>query len=83
MPSKGSPIVTLRIPADLLAQVERAVESNNDHRSGQPYDRTAWIIQAIRERLDKQRRGARGKARAGRPTEAPSVPEAGPGQGEE
>lgn len=55
--SKGSPFVAIRVPADLLAALDASVESCNHSRTEEPYDRSAWIRVAIRERLAKLARG--------------------------
>lgn len=65
--SKGSPRTTLRIPAELLRQIQEAIDRQSEFRRGEPWNMTTWIIAAIRERLDKQARGRRPKAKAGEP----------------
>lgn len=66
--SKGSPIVPLRIPAELLAaidaDVERSIQCDQHPRS----TRTAWILSAVLEVLRHRERAkkSRGRRRAAR-----------------
>jgi Arc/MetJ-type ribon-helix-helix transcriptional regulator len=63
--SRGSPVVPIRIPPDLLRRIDEAIASNNAVRPGEAYDRSEWIRKAIEERLAKQARGRRkGRGRA-------------------
>ena len=54
--SKGSPIVPLRIPAELLARIDEAIKSANHNRAEAEYNRTSWILHAISEKLAKRQR---------------------------
>jgi hypothetical protein len=57
--SKGTRITPLRIPPDLLALIDESIVSNNAWRVDEEYNRTTWIIQAIKERLAKLARARR------------------------
>lgn len=62
--SKGSPIVNVRVPAELLSEIEAAVERSQDIRQDGGYTLSSWIIAAIRERIAKHvRSAASGRAR--------------------
>lgn len=54
--SAGSPICPIRIPAALLAEIERVIENANERRKGEPWTRTAFILTAIREKVAKMER---------------------------
>jgi hypothetical protein len=47
--SKGSPIVPLRIPEELLAQIDVAVMESLAYRDAEPFTRTSFILEAVRE----------------------------------
>jgi hypothetical protein len=55
--SKGSPIIPVRIPVELLAELDAKIDTVNDRRKDEPYRRSSFIIAAIREKLDKYKRG--------------------------
>lgn len=57
--AKGNPIVPLRIEPALLAEIDAAIASRNDHTALAPYDRSAFIRAAIREKLDHYKRSRR------------------------
>jgi hypothetical protein len=59
--SRGTRITPLRLPPDLLAQIDLAIASNNVYRVAQDYNRTSWIVQAIKERLAKLERSRSGR----------------------
>lgn len=71
MPSKGTPITCLRIPPDLLDQIDQAIARAADHLPDEPYTRTSWIISAIKEKLRHQERGRKRarRRRDGTPTD--------------
>jgi len=75
--SRGTPITCIRIPPALLAEIDQAIDSNNVWRVDEEYNRTSWIIQAIKERLKKQERGRRTR---GRRREEATAAGAGPEQ---
>lgn len=55
--SKGSPIVPVRIPIDLLEAIDREIGAVNVRRTKEPYYRSSFILDAVREKLDKYARG--------------------------
>ena len=56
--SKGSPIIPVRIPADLLDEIDaRVARSVLFHKV--PLTRSAFIILAMREKLDHYKRSCR------------------------
>ena len=55
--SQGSPRVTIRVPVDLLAEIDAAIERSQSIAHADHADRTAWLLSAVREKLSKQRRG--------------------------
>jgi hypothetical protein len=57
--SKGSPIVTFRIQTELKDEMEKAIESVNQHTAGEPYTVSRWICTAIKQRLDHLARSRR------------------------
>jgi metal-responsive CopG/Arc/MetJ family transcriptional regulator len=73
MPSKGSPIITVRIPEKLLVEMEIAINRRNLFRQAQffnkfaPADRvqcrSSFIAGAIREKLRKMERSRRKRPR--------------------
>lgn len=56
--SKGSPVVQIRVPADLLEQVLVSIARCNVNRQQEPYTLSGWVLAAIRERLAKHRRSS-------------------------
>lgn len=68
--SKGSPIVPLRIPEEVLAEIDakvsRSLASGND-----PHTRSSWILAAIREKLAHLKRGNRRTKHKESPCESP------------
>ena len=54
--SKGSPIVAVRLPAELLARVNLAVRKLQERTREEPPTRNAWIVKAISEALAKRER---------------------------
>lgn len=61
--SKGSKIVPIRIPEDLLEQILVRIASANVQRSEEPYTMSSWIIKCIRDRLDHNTRSRRKRRR--------------------
>lgn len=63
MPSKGSPIVPIRVPQLLLVQIEQVVERWNASRPPPPgadqWTRSRFIIDAIEEKLRHLERSRR------------------------
>lgn len=70
--SKGSRIVTFRIPAELETEVIAAMERANRHRNDEPYILSTYILACIREKLSHNRRGD--KAYARKPVSQPVGP---------
>jgi hypothetical protein len=59
--AKGSPVLSIRIPAELLELVDQAVERSVGTRKDGPWTRSSFIVAAIEEKLKKMARSA-GKA---------------------
>lgn len=62
--SKGSPVITLRIPQDMLDEMDSAIGSANWHSKIEPYRRASWIKAAIKQKLDHIKRSKKGKINA-------------------
>jgi hypothetical protein len=56
--SKGSQIVPVRLPAELLALLDAAVARSVDTRKDGPWTRSSFIVKAIEEKLNKMARSA-------------------------
>lgn len=54
--SKGSPIVCVRIPQEILDQVEDFLNRNADRSYDSPPNRSDYILDCIKERLGKSAR---------------------------
>jgi hypothetical protein len=54
--SKGKPIVTFRFPEGFIEDLDIRIAEANDRRKGDPWTRTAFIITAIVEKLNKMER---------------------------
>jgi hypothetical protein len=54
--SRGSPLLSLRIPAELLGLVDDAVARSVHTRKDGPLTRSSFIIKAIEEQLKKMAR---------------------------
>ncbi len=48
--AKGSPVVAVRIPAELLALVDEIIARSASTRSEGPWTRSSFIIKAIEEK---------------------------------
>ena len=59
--SKGTTIYTMRIPDELIAQVEGTMSRLNHYRRDEPLTRSAFFLAAIREKLHKMERSRRSK----------------------
>jgi hypothetical protein len=55
---RGSPRLTVRIPAELLALVDEAVARSVHSRRDGPWTRSSFTIAAIEEKLAKRARSA-------------------------
>jgi hypothetical protein len=56
--SRGSPLVSVRIPAELLELVDQVVARSVDTRPDGPWTRSSFIVAAIEEKLKKMARSA-------------------------
>jgi hypothetical protein len=56
--SRGSPLVSIRIPAELLEQVDQKVTRSATRRDV-PWTRSSFIVAAIEEKLKKMARSAK------------------------
>jgi hypothetical protein len=56
--SKGSQIVPVRFPAELLQLVDQAVARSVSTRRDSPWTRSSFIVSAIEEKLNKMARSA-------------------------
>lgn len=57
--AKGNPIVPLRLNPKLIAIVDAAIASANVVRKEEPYTRSSWIKEAIRQKLSHLDRSKR------------------------
>ena len=70
--SKGTKIVPIRVPPELLEKIDHAVFFSTDHRKEGAWTRSSWIVQAIKDKLahaarsndSARRRLARAKKKA-------------------
>lgn len=58
MASRGSPVVTVRIPAELLELVDEIIARSADTRKDGPWTRSSFIVKAIEEKIAKMARSA-------------------------
>lgn len=56
--SRGSPLVSLRIPAELLELVDQTVARSMDTRKDGPWTRSSSILSAVEDKLKKMARSA-------------------------
>jgi metal-responsive CopG/Arc/MetJ family transcriptional regulator len=56
MPSKGRQVVPVRFSPELLALVDETIASRNRHSPGEPWDRSEFIRQAVRDKISHARR---------------------------
>jgi hypothetical protein len=56
--SKGSPLLSLRVPAELLDLVDDTVARSVHTRKEAPWTRSSFIIAAIEEKLKKMARSS-------------------------
>lgn len=61
--SRGSKIVPVRIPDELLDEVEVAVSSQNYHTKGEPHTLSGWIRKCIAEKLAHLKRSNKKRKR--------------------
>lgn len=58
---KGSQIISVRIPDDLLRWIDATIERINPKRFEEPFTRGSFIKAALEEKKKKMRRSAAGK----------------------
>ncbi len=75
--SKGSPIVQLRIPPFLLAEMDAVMVRSSERRFEGAWTRSSWIVQAIIDRLAKIERGRSRRKRLAGPEAVEADPPAG------
>lgn len=63
MPTKGSPIIQVRIPAELLAEIDAQIASLRCWSPRRRWHRSALVVAAIREKLQKMARSRRTRRR--------------------
>lgn len=61
--SKGSPITLVRLPTDLIAEIELTIARRNVHTRREPWDTSKFIRDAIREKIRKMERSRAPRAR--------------------
>lgn len=61
--AKGSPVVSVRIPAELLVLVDEVIARSAHSRKEGPWTRSSFVVAAIEEKLEKMARSA-GKAQS-------------------
>lgn len=57
--SKGSQIISVRIPDKLLVEIEKAVHSANQVNASEPYNVGSWIRKCVQEKLAHLKRSRR------------------------
>lgn len=67
---KGSPIITMRLPPEILEAVQEACERSNGTRTEEPYTVSSFIRACIIERFDKY---ARARAARKKKVKGPSI----------
>lgn len=72
--SKGNPIVKVRIPAELVAEIEAEIKMRNFYTRNEPWDFSGFLRAAIAE-FKRKRRASRGerKRTAGRVSVLPAA----------
>lgn len=61
--SHGNPIVKTRIPREMHQEMNDAIAKRNYYTREEPWDVSAFIRKAIREKLDHMRRSRTAKRR--------------------
>lgn len=56
--AKASPVLSVRIPVELLALVDEVIARSADTRKDGPWTRSSFIVAAIEEKLEKMARSA-------------------------
>lgn len=57
--SAGTPVYSVRIPADLGAQIDQTISRRNDNTKHEPYLFGGFCLAAIREKIRKMERSRR------------------------
>lgn len=64
--SKGSPIIPIRIPAEVLASMDLTIVQRNTYTHNEPWSRSSFIISAIKDKIAKMERSRSGRAHKSR-----------------
>lgn len=64
MASKGNPQITLRLPQEVIDELDQLIEEMNFARRDEPYTRAEWVRMAIRQAQAKRERSRGRKGRA-------------------
>lgn len=75
--SKGAPRFSIRFPGNLVEEIDQAIDSANLRRAARPYDWTAWVRQAVREKLRSLARGRASSQRRRAARQRPATQEGG------
>ena len=62
--SQGSPVIQVRVPRHILAQVDEVMARVNATRTEEEYTRSSFVLSAIQEKLAKMERGRRKRPKA-------------------
>jgi hypothetical protein len=74
--SKGSPIVPVRFEKELLATIDAEILRVNLHYSVVPYNRSSFIVKAVKDRMNhlaRSRKGGKNKKKKLDTTNAEAV----------
>lgn len=67
---KGSPVIPIRFPVDLLAVVDQEVSRSADYRTDGPWTRSSFVLAAVREKLAKMERSRKWRRKPAGPRAA-------------
>lgn len=74
--SKGSQVIPVRIPKELLTEIEQAIQSANLTTGLEPYTVSSWIRKCVAEKLAHLKRSRRRpRGRKDRPQESGNIPD--------
>lgn len=59
----GNPTVSVRLPPELTAEIDRIILRSADKREAGPWTRHSFIVAAIRDKLAHMERGRRSRKR--------------------
>jgi hypothetical protein len=59
--SRGSPVVPIRIPVELLDRIERQIRQRNHHTHEEPWTLSDFIRVSVERNLSKMCRSRRGR----------------------